>query len=173
MTDTPNHTNTISKPRLCWRLVNRGLLIIFTGLWLPAFAISELNQFEDQNKQALYLKLTQELRCLVCQNQNLADSNAELAKDLRQKAYSMVDEDYQYDEIVKFMVDRYGDFVIYRPPLKPVTFILWVAPFFLVVCLILFLVLRRRTVNPNVSGAPSKEDIQKARSLIENSRSLP
>ena len=168
-----NHTYTNSKTRFFCRLTRCGLLIFFTGLWLPAFAISELKQFEDQNKQALYLKMTRELRCLVCQNQNLADSNAELAKDLRQRAYNMVDEGYQYDQIVKFMVDRYGDFVIYRPPLKPITLILWIAPFFLAICLILVLVFRRRTASPDLYDPASKENLQKAKSLIENSRTLP
>jgi cytochrome c-type biogenesis protein CcmH len=168
--NSPNTTSGLSSYR---NLVIGGLLVILTGLWLPAFAISELNQFEDQDKQALYLKLTRELRCLVCQNQNLADSNAELAKDLRQKAWIMVDEDYQYDDIVKFMVDRYGDFVIYRPPLKPITLVLWIAPFFLAICLLLFLVFRRRTAIPNDAEAPSTEDLEKARTLIENSRTLP
>ena len=138
-----------------------------------AEAAVEVLQFEDRQQGNLYRELIQELRCLVCQNQNLADSNAELAKDLRQKAWTMVDDDYQYDEIVKFMVDRYGDFVIYRPPLKPITYVLWIAPFFLALCLVLFLIFRRRTTTPNESSAPSNEDIQKARSLIENSRTLP
>ncbi len=173
MTYPADTTSTNYELRSFWRITIGGLLIIFTGLWLPAFAISELNQFEDQDKQALYLKLTRELRCLVCQNQNLADSNAELAKDLRQKAWAMVDDDYQYDEIVKFMVDRYGDFVIYRPPLKPITYVLWIAPFLLALCLVLFLIFRRRITAPNKSRAPSNEDIKKAKSLIENSRTLP
>ena len=75
--------------------------------------------FEDPDRQALYDKLVRELRCLVCQNQNLADSNAELARDLRNKAYQMVAKGESYDDVVEYMVARYGDFVLYRPPLKP------------------------------------------------------
>ena len=147
-----------------------GLLILLSGFWLPAFSISELSQFEDPSKQSLYLQLTRELRCLVCQNQNLADSNAELAKDLREKAWTMVDQDYQYDEIVKFMVDRYGDFVIYRPPLKPITYVLWIAPFLLGLCLLAFVIVKRKTTTNNEYNGYSDAELQKARSLIEKSR---
>lgn len=69
-----------------------------------------------------------ELRCLVCQNQNLAESNAGLAKDLRDKTYEMIQSDRTDSEIVGYMVQRYGDFVLYRPPLKSSTLVLWYGP---------------------------------------------
>lgn len=74
--------------------------------------------------------LARQLRCLVCQNQTLADSQADLAVDLRNQISSMIKSGKTDDEIVSFFVERYGDFVLYRPPFKPTTYLLWLAPFF-------------------------------------------
>jgi len=98
----------------------------------------ELHDFNSPEQQKLYKKLSEELRCLVCQNQNLADSNAELAQDMRQKTYQMVVENKSETEIVDYWVTRYGDFVLYNPPFKSSTLILWVGPFLLLI-LALFL----------------------------------
>lgn len=91
----------------------------------------EILEFEDIGQETQYKTLIQELRCLVCQNQNLADSNADLAKDLRHQTYSMVTQGKSNQDIIDYMVTRYGDFVLYRPPLKPMTMLLWVGPFVL------------------------------------------
>ena len=72
--------------------------------------------------------LSEELRCLVCQNQNIADSNAELAQDLRRKIRGMIQAGKTDKEIIDFMVTRYGDFVLYRPPVKGITLLLWGGP---------------------------------------------
>jgi cytochrome c-type biogenesis protein CcmH len=77
--------------------------------------------------------LAVELRCLVCQNQTLADSNAPLAEDLRREVREMIVKDMSDKEIIDFLVSRYGDFVLYRPPLKTTTTLLWVGPFVLLV----------------------------------------
>ncbi len=87
--------------------------------------------FDEPDHEARYKRLIAELRCLVCQNQNLADSNAELAKDLRSETYSMIKAGKTDEEIVTFMVNRYGDFVLYRPPVKSTTFLLWFGPLIL------------------------------------------
>ena len=73
-------------------------------------------------------KLSEELRCLVCQNQTIADSNAELAQDLRREVRAMIKDGKSDKEIVDFMVTRYGDFVLYRPPIKGITLLLWGGP---------------------------------------------
>ena len=88
----------------------------------------EPREFENDQQRLLYLKLTEELRCLVCQNQNIADSDAELAGDLRQEVSDMVMKNQQDGEIKTFLVDRYGDFVLYRPPLQKNTLGLWIMP---------------------------------------------
>ena len=90
-----------------------------------------------------YYDLLTELRCLVCQNQSLADSDASLAGDLREQVRRMMTEGASDDEIKAFMTERYGDFVLYDPPLKPHTYVLWWAPLFI---LVLVLLLLARTV---------------------------
>ncbi|GAB6068485.1 cytochrome c-type biogenesis protein CcmH [Methylothermus subterraneus] len=97
-------------------------------LAFQAFGI-EVRQFPNPELEARYLRLIEELRCLVCQNQSLADSNADLAEDLRGEVYNLLLAGKSDREIIDFLVDRYGDFVLYRPPLKPATFFLWFGPF--------------------------------------------
>ncbi len=117
-------------------------------LWMSssAFARIDTYEFSSPEREALYLELTQELRCLVCQNQNIADSNAELAKDLRRKTYEMIKKGENKDQIVEFMVARYGDFVMYKPPFKSSTLILWLGPvvIFILGLLMLIRIIRRR-----------------------------
>lgn len=93
--------------------------------------VAEPVVFEDAQQQLRFQSLLEEIRCLVCQNQSLADSNAELARDLRNEVYRMVEQGESNQEIVDFLVARYGDFVLYRPPLKNTTLILWFGPFIL------------------------------------------
>ncbi len=103
------------------------VLIIF---WLPLMAMADIEsrQFNNPERQAVYESLTNELRCLVCQNQTIADSNAELAGDLRRQVYEMLEQGRSRDEIVQFMTERYGDFVLYNPPFKTKTLLLWLGP---------------------------------------------
>lgn len=91
-------------------------------------------------------RLSEELRCLVCQNQTLADSHAELAQDLKQEIREMAAKGMSDQAIIDYLVARYGDFVRYRPPLKPTTVLLWLGPFALLVGggIGLFVMLRRR-----------------------------
>jgi len=106
-----------------------ALLLGALLLTSPLFAAIETYQFDDPAKEARYKHLIAELRCLVCQNQNLADSNAELAQDLRHQTYEMVSQGKSNEEVIAFMVQRYGDFVLYRPPMKGSTLLLWIGPF--------------------------------------------
>jgi cytochrome c-type biogenesis protein CcmH len=90
--------------------------------------VQEPMVFESQLQEDRFKQLTQELRCLVCQNQNLADSDAQLAHDLRAEVHEMLIAGNSDDEIKQFMVERYGDFVLYRPPVQQNTYLLWLAP---------------------------------------------
>lgn len=101
---------------------------------------------DDPAVEARLKQLAGELRCLVCQNQTLADSNAPLAEDLRREVRGMIVKDMSDREIVDFLVSRYGDFVLYRPPLKTTTMLLWAGPFVLLVGggIALAVTLRRR-----------------------------
>ena len=101
---------------------------------------------ENPQAEARLKALAVELRCLVCQNQTLADSNAPLAEDLRREVREMIAKNMSDKEIIDFLVTRYGDFVLYRPPLKTTTTLLWVGPFLLLIggAIALVMALRRR-----------------------------
>ena len=94
-----------------------------------AYANDEPVIFENKNLEERYYFLIEEIRCLVCQNQSLADSNAPLAQDLRNEIFKMIQANKSDTEIMEFLVERYGDFVLYRPPLKKNTWLLWFGPF--------------------------------------------
>jgi len=111
----------------------RALLLGVCLAWAgAALAIDAERAFEDPAMQARYETLTRELRCLVCQNQTIADSNATLAQDLRREVRELMTEGKSDQEIHEFLTARYGDFVLYNPPVKPRTYLLWAAPLLLV-----------------------------------------
>ena len=122
-------------------------------------AAFEPRDFPSAEAAARYQRLVSELRCLVCQNQNLADSNAELAADLRGQVHDMIVAGKSDAEITDFMVTRYGDFVLYRPPLKPKTVLLWSAPLLLGAggLLLLYRQLRRRQVGATAADLDEEE----------------
>jgi cytochrome c-type biogenesis protein CcmH len=95
----------------------------------PAPALDAYGQLEDPALQARYERIIQELRCLVCQNESIADSNVELAADLRRQVREMLVAGKSDDAIFTFMTDRYGEFVRFNPPLEPKTLLIWGAPF--------------------------------------------
>jgi len=84
--------------------------------------------FKDHAQEVRFQKLTRELRCLVCQNENLADSNADLARDLRHEVFNLMQQGKSDDEIKQYLVDRYSDFVLYDPPVQGSTLLLWFGP---------------------------------------------
>ena len=122
----------------------RRLLLLATFLfWVPPLqAVIETYEFESAQMEADYKKLIDELRCLVCQNQNLSASDADLARDLRRETYEMLQEGKSSQQVIEFMVARYGDFVLYRPQFKSNTYLLWLGPFLLLL-LVLYLLVRR------------------------------
>jgi cytochrome c-type biogenesis protein CcmH len=115
--------------------------------------VQEPMVFETQEQEDRFNQLTQELRCLVCQNQNLADSDALLAHDLRREVHEMILTGQSNEEIKQFLVQRYGDFVLYRPPVQSNTYLLWLAPFFLLLvgALILRISIKKRSALLNTS----------------------
>ncbi len=127
----------------------RSLLLIVTFVfWVsPLQAAIETYQFESAQMEAEYRKLIDELRCLVCQNQNLSASDADLARDLRRKTYEMLQEGKSSQQVVEFMVARYGDFVLYRPRFKSNTYLLWLGPFLLLLLVLCLLVRRLRAAD--------------------------
>ncbi len=106
-------------------------LLLVALLLLAAGMVSAADtpfEFKDPKVERRYQKLANELRCLVCQNQSLADSHADLAQDLRDEVYRMLNDGQTDEEIVGFLVERYGDFVLYRPPVAGITYALWFGP---------------------------------------------
>jgi cytochrome c-type biogenesis protein CcmH len=114
--------------------------------------------------------LSEELRCLVCQNQNIADSNAELAQDLRREIRGMIRAGKSDKEIVDFMVARYGDFVLYRPPVKGITLLLWGGPVVLLVFGVFMLIRYQRRRAQRVADADrplSDDEASRADALLK------
>lgn len=117
------------------------------------------------NKRAV--ELSEQLRCLVCQNQTIADSNAELAVDLRRQIREQIAQGKSDSEITGFMVERYGDFVLYRPPVKPTTLLLWLGPPVLLLAAIVGLLLYLRARRQRVETRPlSEEERRQAQTLL-------
>jgi cytochrome c-type biogenesis protein CcmH len=123
------------------------LLLLIGCLIAPARAAIEAYEFDSPQMEADYNQLIDELRCLVCQNQNLAGSDAELAQDLRRETYEMLQEGKSQQQVVDFMVARYGDFVLYRPQFKSSTYLLWLGPFLLLVVVLAIVVRRLRAAS--------------------------
>ncbi len=124
----------------------KWLMLIALLLSGPAWAGEARPLTDDPVAEARLKHLAVELRCLVCQNQTLADSNAPLAEDLRREVREMIAKDMSDKEIIEFLVARYGDFVLYRPPFKATTTLLWAGPFVLLTvgATALVMTLRRR-----------------------------
>lgn len=143
----------------------RILLLLLCLVSAASTASIEAYQFDSAQKEADYNRLIDELRCLVCQNQNLAESDADLARDLRRITYEMLSSGKTSDEVVDFMVARYGDFVLYRPPFKPGTYLLWFGP---AVLLALVLVLVARRLRRGRAAEVDAEQLSAARKLLED-----
>ncbi|MBL7249240.1 cytochrome c-type biogenesis protein [Alloalcanivorax sp. C16-2] len=106
----------------------RALVLLTLLLTAPLRAAIDIYQFDDTAQQDRFHRLTEELRCPKCQNQSIADSDAEIARDMRERVARMIRDGRSNEEIVEFFVARYGDFVSYRPPVNERTAILWVGP---------------------------------------------
>lgn len=111
------------------KMINKFLLIIlFISNTIFAANNNYNYQFNSVDQQKQFSRITHELRCLVCQNESLADSNAPLAKDLRQKIAMQIKSGSSDKQILNFLINRYGDFILYKPRLMPTTYLLWFSP---------------------------------------------
>ncbi|WP_020410385.1 cytochrome c-type biogenesis protein [Hahella ganghwensis] len=151
-----------------------GILILFSVVVSgPAFAI-DVYEFPDEQTRERYQDLTWELRCPKCQNQNIADSNAPIAQDLRREVHRLLMDGRSDKEIVDFMVERYGDFVFYRPRMSGHTVVLWIAPLVLVLIGVsVVMILGRRNRNAGRDGdALSAGDRERLKQLLEEADHL-
>ncbi len=161
------------------RLITRGLLTVFLAFSLPVLAnepaaaapaVSPTAQplFADVAIETRLTHLSRELRCVVCQNEALSESPAELAGDMRQEIRDLMTAGKTDQEVLNFLTARYGDFVLFRPPFKPVTYLLWVGPFVFLGfgVLVWFMALRARRT---FQGAPvNSAQIAAAARLLED-----
>ncbi len=124
---------------------------------------------EDPVVEQRMIAISEELRCLVCQNESLAGSRADLAQDLRRELRTLVKANKSDAQIKEYLVSRYGDFVLYRPPFKPLTWMLWVGPFLLLIAAIVVLVrLVRRSQRSAAPAALDPDQRKKAQSLLQD-----
>lgn len=115
-------------------MTKKILLFILLGFATAVWAApSDLYSFTSPKQQSQFQHLTRSFRCVVCQNESLAESNAPIAKDLRFQIYQMVQQHKTNQEIIQYFVNRYGDFVLFNPPFSSLTFILWFAPLVMLV----------------------------------------
>jgi cytochrome c-type biogenesis protein CcmH len=138
-------------------LLMLGLVLV--GIWATMACAADANdlQFATADEERRYQDLIAELRCLVCQNQSLADSDADLAKDLRNQVYELQQAGRSDRDIIDYLVARYGDFVRYRPPFNTATLVLWLGPFLLLAvgALALARTVRKRTPERTVVSESS------------------
>ena len=141
-------------------------------LSLSAFAAIEMHEFSNELERKRYQSFIEEMRCPKCQNQNLAGSDSAISIDLRNKLYEMIKLEKSDKEITDFMVERYGDYILYRPRVTPATYVLWGAPIGLlvigVVVVILILHRRRRLTLTQESLHLSDEEQARLNSLLRS-----
>lgn len=153
--------------RLCTCL---GLLL----LSFSSFAAIEVHEFDNDVDRQRYQTFIDEMRCPKCQNQNLAGTNSPIAEDLRRELELMIKDGKSDKEIVDFMVERYGEFILYRPRLSPATLLLWGAPVFLLVfgvIMLLLIVRKRRRLDVAVDAGLSSAERERLASLLNSSTS--
>ncbi|MFW2176204.1 MULTISPECIES: cytochrome c-type biogenesis protein [unclassified Moraxella] len=119
---------------------------------MPSLAVIDTYQFDNPRQEAQYRALIEEFRCPKCQNQNLAGSDAPIAQDLKQQTYDMVKQGRSDAEIRQYMNERYGDFISYKPPVRPSTWILWFFPPLLLLVLLFIWYVKNRHNNKRLSA---------------------
>jgi cytochrome c-type biogenesis protein CcmH len=144
------------------------LLLTFMGTTCLG-AATDIYSFDSPAQAKRFEKLGHEFRCVVCQNETLADSNAPLAKDLRFQIYTMVKQNKDNDEIVKFLTQRYGDFVLFRPRFSSSNLWLWIGPFVMLLfalARLYWLLLQRQKKQRSATYTFSKQDRERIRHLL-------
>jgi len=129
----------------------------------------ETFEFNDEVTKIRFQELSKELRCPKCQNQNLADSNSPISADLRRELYELLQQGKADSEVINFMVGRYGEFVLYRPRVSSVTYILWFGPAFLILIgiIVVIVIVRKKPTSPE-KLALSAEQKDKLKQLLDD-----
>jgi cytochrome c-type biogenesis protein CcmH len=145
------------------RLVTTLLVLVLGSFCSLVSATDDKFHFESPEKSALFLDLTKELRCPKCQNQNIADSDAMIAVDLKRKVYELLQKGYDRQQVIDFMKQRYGDFVYYQPPVNPMTIWLWLLPILFVFVALAGIVITRKRQPAEIDN----EQLAKAQAILE------
>ncbi len=143
------------------KFITTLFLLLFVA---SSHAVVDVYTFENEARRLRYMTFIDEMRCPKCQNQNLAGSSSQIAEDLRRELHRMIEEGRTDEEIVDFMVSRYGDFVLYRPKVQQNTLVLWGGPVLLalIAALVLGMIVRRRRV-PKTSDEATLSDLERQR----------
>jgi cytochrome c-type biogenesis protein CcmH len=149
-------------------ILRTSLLVLLVGLMLPlaSLATEEKYQFENEQQRSLFVELSKELRCPKCQNQNLADSDAMIAADLKRKVHDLVSAGQNKEQVVAYMKQRYGDFVYYQPPVNSMTIWLWLLPALFIMAALAGIVLSRKKVSVSLDDT----QLQRAKELLERDK---
>jgi len=143
------------------------MFILLALVSVSVLAVEDNYGFDDPEQRVLFLKLTAELRCPMCQNQNIADSDAMIAHDMRRKVYTLLKQGKSEEEIITYIKDRYGDFVYYKPPVTAATIWLWALPL-VFIFVVLFLVMRR----PSKAPLPDQDaKLKQAEAMLKQDKS--
>ena len=153
-----------------WLYVASLLVLSAMSALAPAQAREAALLAEDPLVEKRLIHISEELRCMVCQNESLASSRAELANDLREEVRKLIREDRSDSQIKEYLVTRYGDFVLYKPEVKPLTWVLWFGPFLLLVLAIVGMAyyLRQRQSAQNSRSTLSDEDRRKVQEILKS-----
>ena len=147
----------------------KKILFFLTALFcsVSAWASIDVLNFTSQEQEKEYQQLTQELRCPQCQNNNIADSNATIAVDMRAKVFELLQEGKSKQQVVDYMVQRYGNFVTYDPPLTAATIMLWVLPLLLVLFGISLVLRRRPKIQNAIQNQEQNVSVEQMESLTD------
>ncbi|PSJ46232.1 cystathionine gamma-synthase [Zobellella endophytica] len=148
------------------------ILMLLAGFWLalPARAAIDVYEFDSPEQEDVFRELVRELRCPKCQNQDISDSNAELAKDLRDKTHEMLLAGSSKREVIDYMVARYGNFILYKPPLMASTLILWLGPVLVILLGLGVVLVRTRRSRRGRSEALSAEEQKRLAELLNKDK---
>lgn len=153
-------------------LVSFFISIALACVMSGAFAKDAVPLADDPVTEQRLITISEEMRCLVCQNESLAGSRSDLANDLRREIRILINEGKTDEQIRNFMVERYGDFVLYRPPVKPITWLLWIGPFVILLAGIIGLMVYLRRRNQSMPSATlSEEDNRRIDALLQDAKS--
>ncbi|MEE9424746.1 MAG: cytochrome c-type biogenesis protein [Methylococcales bacterium] len=144
------------------------MILIVALLWMnQSHAAFNLKQFDNPEHATRYEDLIYQIRCLVCQNQTIADSDADLAKDLRNEIHKMILSGQSDQKIIDFMVERYGEFVLYKPRMQLKTWLLWGGPALLLITGIIILIVNNLRRNKQVDMEIDQQALEIAQNLLD------